>query len=36
MECNNCGNSKVMHRACKYCGYYRGRQVVEPSEDVIV
>ncbi|MES3630555.1 MAG: 50S ribosomal protein L32 [Longimonas sp.] len=35
MECNNCGNPKVMHRACKFCGHYRGRQVVEPTEELI-
>jgi large subunit ribosomal protein L32 len=36
MECNNCGNPKVMHRACKHCGHYRGRQVIEPSDDYMV
>ena len=35
MECNNCGNSKVMHRVCKYCGHYRGRKVMEPSDDYL-
>ncbi len=33
MDCPNCGASKEMHRACKNCGYYRGRQVIEPSAD---
>ena len=33
MECNNCGSPKVMHRACESCGYYRGRQVIEPAQD---
>jgi len=22
----------VMHRVCNHCGYYRGRQIIEPSE----
>jgi large subunit ribosomal protein L32 len=25
-----------MHRACKHCGHYRGRQVIEPSEDYML
>lgn len=33
MECNNCGDPKVMHRVCKHCGYYRGRKVMEPSDE---
>jgi large subunit ribosomal protein L32 len=24
-----------MHRACKHCGHYRGRQVIEPSDELI-
>jgi large subunit ribosomal protein L32 len=35
MECNNCGSPKVMHRACKHCGHYRGRQVIEPSDEYV-
>jgi len=30
--CPNCGESKIPHRACSHCGYYRGRQVVEVEE----
>jgi large subunit ribosomal protein L32 len=26
--CPNCGEPVLRHRACKGCGYYRGRQVV--------
>lgn len=33
MECPNCGSTKQMHRACPTCGHYRGRQVVERSEN---
>ncbi len=32
MECPNCGDTKMMHRACPSCGHYRGRQVVEREE----
>ncbi len=28
VACNNCGNSKILHRVCSSCGYYRGRQVL--------
>ncbi|HAY37622.1 MAG: 50S ribosomal protein L32 [Bacteroidetes Order II. Incertae sedis bacterium] len=27
MECPNCGETKLMHRACPSCGHYRGRAV---------
>ena len=32
MECPNCGNPKMLHRACPSCGHYRGRRVIEPKE----
>lgn len=32
MECPNCGETKLMHRACTSCGHYRGRQVIEREE----
>lgn len=35
MECPNCGSAKLMHRACPSCGHYRGRQVVEPQEEIL-
>jgi len=28
-ECDNCGATKMLHRACPACGHYRGRSVVE-------
>lgn len=34
LECSNCGTAKLMHHACPSCGYYRGRQVIEPKEIV--
>ncbi|MCB1054037.1 MAG: 50S ribosomal protein L32 [Acidobacteria bacterium] len=27
--CPNCGEVKVPHRACRHCGYYKDREVVE-------
>ena len=35
MDCPNCDTPKVMHRACPQCGHYRGRQVVEPEDDLM-
>ena len=32
-ECSNCGNAKLMHRACPTCGHYRGRAVTAASEE---
>lgn len=29
VECPNCGDPKLTHVACRGCGYYNGRQVVE-------
>ena len=29
VPCPECGESKLLHRACSHCGMYRGRQVVE-------
>jgi large subunit ribosomal protein L32 len=31
--CGKCGNPKLPHRACPECGYYKGRQVTEGTED---
>ncbi|MGB9835308.1 MAG: 50S ribosomal protein L32 [Candidatus Saccharicenans sp.] len=30
--CPNCGSPKLPHRACPECGYYKGRQVIEGTE----
>ncbi len=27
-KCNNCGSSKLPHRVCPACGYYKGKQVI--------
>ena len=31
-ECPNCGETKLGHRACAHCGYYKGQQVFTPKE----
>ncbi|MFH1852737.1 MAG: 50S ribosomal protein L32 [Candidatus Neomarinimicrobiota bacterium] len=30
--CPQCGQSKMPHRACPNCGYYRGRPVISTTE----
>ena len=31
MECPNCREMKMPHRACPHCGYYKGREVIDTS-----
>jgi large subunit ribosomal protein L32 len=31
MECPNCREMKLPHRACPNCGYYKGREVIDTS-----
>lgn len=31
--CPQCGASVLPHRACRACGYYKGRQVIEVDTD---
>ncbi|MDP2983922.1 MAG: 50S ribosomal protein L32 [Candidatus Latescibacter sp.] len=30
--CAHCGQPVMPHRVCPECGYYKGRQVIEPAE----
>jgi large subunit ribosomal protein L32 len=30
--CSYCGETKVPHRICPHCGYYKNRQVVAVKE----
>jgi large subunit ribosomal protein L32 len=30
--CPNCHEKKLPHRVCAHCGYYKGREVVQPPE----
>lgn len=32
IECGNCGNRILPHRVCPKCGYYKGKQVIEPED----
>ncbi len=34
MECEHCDSVKLRHRICPGCGIYRGRQIIEPADDV--
>lgn len=34
VDCKQCGASKVPHRVCAECGYYKGTQVIEPKTQV--
>jgi len=31
--CPQCGEPRLPHRVCRHCGFYDGRQVVEPEEE---
>jgi large subunit ribosomal protein L32 len=31
VECPSCGNKILLHRVCPKCGFYRGKQVVQPK-----
>lgn len=32
-ECRECHELKVAHKACKKCGYYDGKKVIEVEKD---
>ena len=32
VECSNCGNKRLPHTVCAYCGYYKGEQIIEIRE----
>jgi len=32
MQCPQCARAIVSHQVCKFCGYYRGRQVVSVAK----
>ncbi len=34
VKCPNCGNAAQAHTACKECGQYRGRQVIDNKKAV--
>jgi large subunit ribosomal protein L32 len=32
ITCDNCGDISLPHRACRSCGFYKGRQVMAVKE----
>ena len=32
VQCSNCGEMRLPHRACPDCGYYKGREVFEVED----
>jgi large subunit ribosomal protein L32 len=34
VTCNTCGNRVLLHRVCPKCGFYRGKQVINPNTKV--
>lgn len=32
VECPQCHQAKLAHRACRHCGYYNGRQELTETE----
>ena len=32
VQCSNCGEMRLSHRACPDCGHYKGREVFEVEE----
>ena len=31
-NCSKCGETKMPHRVCPHCGFYKGRKVIEVEE----
>lgn len=32
IECQECGEATMLHRACPHCGMYRGRKIIEVED----
>ena len=32
VQCPNCGEMRLPHTVCPYCGYYKGREVISVKE----
>lgn len=33
VTCPQCGEAKLSHRACRHCGYYKRRQVIDVEKE---
>lgn len=33
-KCSNCGATVQYHRVCPDCGYYRGKQAIEKTQEL--
>ena len=33
VKCPQCGEFKMPHKVCKFCGYYKGKEVIKKVED---
>jgi len=31
IKCSKCGKAVLPHHACKFCGNYKGREVIKPK-----
>lgn len=31
VSCPNCGKITIPHTVCKHCGFYKGKQVINPK-----
>jgi large subunit ribosomal protein L32 len=31
--CSNCGNRRLPHTVCPHCGYFKGREVIQPKKE---
>jgi len=36
IACPNCGKPTLPHRVCKFCGYYKGVEVVKKESKAVV
>jgi len=34
-SCNNCGEVKIPHCVCKYCGYYNSKHIVNTNKNKV-
>jgi large subunit ribosomal protein L32 len=32
VTCTNCNKQILAHRACKYCGFYKGKEIVNKTK----